>query len=167
MVIIFAVREHGGGGAAAQGDGHPVRAALRGGGRHQRGPDLLPRPGRLHDRGLQLRQPPRRPARRRRRRPARACRPRGLQAGRGGGRQAAAAAAKQRRRRAFFRRPSGGRAARAVGGAGAHRPRRRGVVVAHSVRVILHAKWRGRSVSCRQDAVTATVTRALHVRIEP
>jgi hypothetical protein len=139
MVIIFAVREHGGGGAAAQGDGHPVRAALRGGGRHQRGPDLLPRPGRLHDRGLQLRQPPRRPARRRRRRPARACRPRGLQAGRGGGRRqaAAAAAAKQRRRRrAFFRRLSGGRAARAVGGASAHRPRRRGVVVAHLVRVI-------------------------------
>jgi hypothetical protein len=63
--FMFAVREHGGRGAAAQGAGNPVRAAVRGGGRHQRRPDLLPRPRRLHDRDLQLRQPPRRPACRR------------------------------------------------------------------------------------------------------
>jgi hypothetical protein len=132
------VREHGGGGAAAEGDRHPVRAALRGGGRHQRGPDLLPRPRRLHDRDLQLRQPPRRPARRRP--AARAGR---LQAGSGGGQYRQAAAAAGQRGACFFR--SGhdgggggrGRAVHAVGGhGGASHPRRRGVVVAHFVRVI-------------------------------
>jgi hypothetical protein len=61
-----AVREHGGGAAAAQGAGRPLRAAARGGGRHLRGPALLPRPRRLHGRGLHLRQPPHRAPRPRR-----------------------------------------------------------------------------------------------------
>ena len=55
-----AVREHGGGAAAAQGAGRPLRAAARGGGRRLRGPALLPRPRRLHGRGVHLRQPPHR-----------------------------------------------------------------------------------------------------------
>uniref|UniRef100_A0A0A9DKG8 Uncharacterized protein n=1 Tax=Arundo donax TaxID=35708 RepID=A0A0A9DKG8_ARUDO len=57
---LLPVREHGGGAAAAQGAGGPIRAAARGGGRHLRRPALLPRPRRLHDRGLHLRQPPHR-----------------------------------------------------------------------------------------------------------
>lgn len=71
------MREHGGSAAAAHGAGHPVRAAARGGGRHLRGPALLPRPRRLHGRGVHLRQPPHRAPRSRGRpchpRPAAAC----------------------------------------------------------------------------------------------
>jgi hypothetical protein len=60
MDLLRAVREHGRRGAAAQGDGDQVPGAARGGGRHLRRPALLPRPRRLHDRGLHLRQPPHR-----------------------------------------------------------------------------------------------------------
>jgi hypothetical protein len=60
MDLLRAVREHGRGGAAAQGDGDQVPGAARGGGRHLRRPALLPRPRWLHDRGLHLRQPPHR-----------------------------------------------------------------------------------------------------------
>lgn len=71
------MREHGGSAAAAHGAGHPIRAAARGGGRHLRGPALLPRPRRLHGRGVHLRQPPHRAPRSRGRpchaRPAAAC----------------------------------------------------------------------------------------------
>jgi hypothetical protein len=60
MDHLRAVREHGGCGAAAQGAGDQVRGAAGRGGRHLRGSDLLPRPRRLHDRGVHLRQPPHR-----------------------------------------------------------------------------------------------------------
>jgi hypothetical protein len=60
MDHLRAVREHGGGGAAARGAGDQIRGAAGRGGRHLRGPGLLPRPRRLHDRGVHLRQPPHR-----------------------------------------------------------------------------------------------------------
>ena len=76
-----AVREHGRGAAAAQGAGLPLRAAAGGGGRRLRGPALLPRPRRLHGRGVHLRQPPHRAPRPRRgqRRPRPAAPVAGLQ----------------------------------------------------------------------------------------
>ena len=59
------MREHGRGGEDAEGDGDQIHKSGCGRRRDSGGPALLPRPRRLHDRDLQLRQPPRRPARRR------------------------------------------------------------------------------------------------------
>ena len=58
------MREHGRGGEDAEGDGDQIHKSGCGRRRDSGGPALLPRPRRLHDRDLQLRQPPRRASRR-------------------------------------------------------------------------------------------------------
>ena len=63
--IGITVRECGRGGEEAERNGDGLRKSSGGRGWNPGGPALLPRPRRLHDRDLQLRQPPRRPARRR------------------------------------------------------------------------------------------------------
>lgn len=60
----MAVWEHGGGGEEAEGNGNGVQSAEGSGGRNRNRSTILPRPRRLHDRGLQLRQPSGRPAHR-------------------------------------------------------------------------------------------------------
>ncbi|KAK4761025.1 hypothetical protein SAY87_005918 [Trapa incisa] len=55
---LLPVREHGGSEEEADRHGDRIREIDGGGRWDPRGPALLPRPGRLHDRDMQLRQPP-------------------------------------------------------------------------------------------------------------